>query len=169
MFFYSLVCTVCVCAVYVCPLTVLSHELVELVQRLCVFRCWVVWWVLLWTGPTLLGVGGRRLTAVTAHKRRQNGRIVHPPIQSPEQCPHALSGNGRVATAATISVCTSSPHRKRLHLQLLPSFNPSFSVHVLGGCHVDGVLPPIAEATVLVLMVLQKVMDRPQPQRATRA
>lgn len=180
MFFYSLWSLdvssvyVCVCAQCVRPLTVLSHELVELVQRLCVFRCWVVWWVLLWTGPTLLGVGGRRLTAVAAHKRRQNGWIVHPPIQSPEQCPHALGDNGRVAVTAAaataaISVCTSSPRRKRLHLQLLPSSNPSFSVHMLGGCHADGVLPPIAEATVLVLMVLQKVMDRPQPQCATRA
>ncbi len=174
MFFYSLwpldvsSVYVCVCAQRVCPLTVLSHELVELVQRLCVFRCWVVWWVPLWTGPTLLGVGGRRLTAVAAHKRRQNGGIVHPSIQSPKQCPHALGDNRRVATAA-ISVCTSSPHRKRLHLQLLHFSNPSFTVYVLGGCHADGVLPPVAEATVLVLMVLQKVVDRPQPQCATRA
>lgn len=158
---------VCVCAQCVCPLTVLSHELVELVQCLCVFTCWVVWWVPLWTGPTLLGVGGRRLTAVAAHKRRQNGRIVHPPVQSPEQRPHSLGDDGQVAAA--ISVCTSSPDRKRLHLQLLPSFNPSLSVHVLGGRHADGVLPPVAEATVLVLMVLQEVMDRSQPQCATWA
>lgn len=151
-----------------CPLTVLSHELVELVQCLCVFRRWVVWWMLLWTAPALLGVGGRRLTAVAAHKRRQNGWIVHPPIQSPEQCPHALVDNrGTVATA--ISICTSSPDRKRLHLQLLHSFDTSLFVRVLSGRHARGVLPPVAEATVLVLMVLQKIMDRSQPQCATRA
>lgn len=142
----------------------LSHELVEFVQCLCVFRCWVVWWVLLWTVPTLLGVGGRRLTAVAAHKRRQNCWVVHPAIQTPEQCPHALGNSGRAAAAA-ISICTFSPDRKGLHLQLLPSF----TVSVFGGCYADGVLAPIAEATVLVLMVLQEVMDRSQPQCATRA
>lgn len=154
--------------VCVSSLTVLSHELVELVQCLCVFRCWVVWGVLLWTGTTLLGVRGRRLTTVAAHKRRQNGRIVHPPVQSPEQCPHALGETRRMAAAtAAISISTPSPYRKRLHLQLLPSSYPSFSVHVFGGFHADGVLPSVAEAAVLVLMVLQKVMDRSQPQCTT--
>lgn len=119
--------------------------------------------MLLRTGPALLGVGGRRLTAVAAHERRQNSRIVHAPIQSPEQRPHPL-GDDRGAAAA-VSVCASSPDRKRLHLQLLPSL----SVCVLGGCHADGVLPPVAEATVLVLMVLQEVVDRSQPQSATWA
>lgn len=94
------------------PLTVLSHELVELVQRLCVFRRWVVWWMLLRTGPALLGVGGRRLAAVAAHERRQNRRVVHPPVQSPEQRPHALGDDGWAAAASAIPVCASPPDRK---------------------------------------------------------
>lgn len=156
----------CVCVQCVHPLTVLSHELVELVQCLCVFRRWVVWWVLLWTGPALLGVRRRRLTAVAAHERWQDGWIVHAPVQPPEQCPHAMGDDGWVAAAATsavISICASSPDGKRLHLQLLPSSNSPLSVHVFGGSHADGVLAPVAEATVLVLMVLQKVMNGPQP------
>lgn len=95
-----------------CPLTVLSHELVELVQCLCVFGRRVVWWMPIWTAPAVLGVGGWCLAAIAAHKRWQNGRVVHPPIQSPEQCPHALGDNRWIAAAAAISVCTSSPYRK---------------------------------------------------------
>lgn len=154
----------------VCSLTVLSHELVELVECLRVFRCWVVWRVLLWTGFRLLGVGGRRLTAVAAHKGRQNGRVVHSPVQSPKQCPHALDYSRRVSAFATaISISASSTDRKRLHLQLLPRAKPPFSVHVFGSGHADGVLPPIAEATMLVLVVLQEVVDRSQPQRVAWA
>ena len=145
----------------------LSHELVELVQRLRVFRRRVICRVLLWARPALLGVGRRRLAAVAAHEGRQDGGVVHPPVQPAEQHPHARADHSRVATAAAvIFICTSSPHRKRLHLQLLPS---SRSVRVLSGPHADGVLPTVAEATVLVLMVLQQVMDRPQPQRAIGA
>lgn len=40
---------------------------------------------------------------------------------------------------------------------------------MLSGCHGDGVLASVGEAAVLVLMVLQKVVDGSQPQRATRA
>lgn len=154
-----------------CRLTVLSHELVELVQRLCVFGCWVVGCTMLRTGLTLLGVGGRRLAAVAAHKRRQNGGVVHPAVQSPKQNAHALGYNGRVpALAAASSICAPPADRKRLHLQLLPSsYDPSLSVHVLGGRRADGMLPAVAEATVLVLMVLQEVMDRSQPQGTVRA
>lgn len=126
--------------------------------------------MLLWTGFTLLGVGGRRLTAVAAHKGRQNGRVVHSPIQSPKQRPHALGHSRRVSAFATaISIGASSTDRKRLHLQLLPASEPPFSVRVFGGGHVDGVLPPVAEATVLVLVVLQEVVDRSQPQRVAWA
>ena len=147
----------------------LSHELVELVQRLRVFRRRVICRVLLWARPALLGVGRRRLAAVAAHEGRQDGGVVHPPVQPAEQHPHARADHSRVGTAtaaAVVFICTSSPHRKRLHLQLLPS---SPSVRVLSGSHADGVLPTVAEATVLVLMVLQQVMDRPQPQRAVGA
>lgn len=145
----------------------LSHELVELVERLCVLR--VVRRVLLGAGRTLLGMGGRRLAAVAAHKRGQNGGVVHAAVQPPEQRPHALAHGGRVPAlaAAAIPVRAPPPDGKRLHLQLLPSPSP-FPVHVLGGCQADGVLPAVAEATVLVLVVLQEVVDRPQPQRAAR-
>lgn len=96
----------------------LSHELVEFIQSLRVLRRWVVWRVLLRTGPALLRVRWWRLTAVAAHKRRQDGGIVHPPIQPPQQRPHALGYNRWVATAsaatvaAVISICASSPRGK---------------------------------------------------------
>lgn len=126
--------------------------------------------MLLWTGFTLLGVGGWRLTAVAAHKGWQNGRVVHSPVQAPKQCPHALGYSGRVSAFTTaIPIGASSTDRKRLHLQLLPCSKPPFSVHVFGSGHANGVLPPVTEATMLVLVVLQEVVDRSQPQRVAWA
>lgn len=154
----------------------LSHELVELIQCLRVLGRRVVGRVLLRAGPALLGVRWWRLTAVAAHERRQDGGIVHPAIQPPQQRPHALGYNRWVATAsaATTAVAVgairaSSPRGERPHLELLASVGASLAVCLLGGARADGVLPPVAEATVLVLMVLQEVMDRPQPQRAVWA
>lgn len=134
-------------------LTVLSHELVKLGQHLSVFRRWLT---LLRTEPTLLWVRGWRLTAVAAHEGWKNSRIVHAPIQSPKQRPNSLCDN--VWVVAAISICSFFPG---LHLQLLPC---SLFVHVLIGRHADCVLPAVAEVTVLMLMVLQEVVDRPQPQ-----
>lgn len=155
---------VCVC-VSVYTLTVLAHQLVELVQCLWMFR-WVAHWVLLWTGLALLGMWGRSLAAVAAHKRWQNGGVVHPPVQPPQQSPHALRRHGRVPAIASVPFWASPPDGQRAHLQLLPASAARISVHVLGG-HGDGVLPPIAEPAVLV--VLQQVVDGPQPQCVTRA
>lgn len=119
-------------------------------------------WVLLWTGLALLGMWGRSLAAVAAHERWQNGGVVHPPVQSPQQCPHTL----RVLAVAPVPVCASPPDGQRPHLQLLPSSDAP--VPLLGG-HGDGVLTSVAESAVLVLMVLQEVVDGPQPQCVTRA
>lgn len=119
-------------------------------------------------------MGGRRLAAVAAHKRRQDGGVVHAPVEPPQKRPHALRGGaGRVvaAAAAAVPVSAPSPQMKRLHLHLLPSspVMPVVSVGVLGGRHAQGVLPAVAEATVLVLVVLQEVVDGPQPQGVSRA
>lgn len=146
-------------------LTVLPHELVKLVQRLGVLRRRVVHWVLLRTH--MLRVGRWCFTAVAAHKRWQNGGIIHAPIQSPEQCSHSLRDDGRILAAA--SVCTSPRNRKGLHLQHFHSFSVAFLVHVLSNCSVHCVLPTVAEVTVLVLMVLQEVMNWPQPQCSARS
>lgn len=65
-------------------LTVLPHELVEPVQSLRVFRRRMIWRMLLWTRAALLWMRGRRLAAVAAHKRGQDGGIVHAPVQPPQ-------------------------------------------------------------------------------------
>lgn len=123
-------------------------------------------WVLLWTGLALLGMWGRSLAAVAAHKRWQDGGVVHPPVQPPQQSPHSLCCHGRVPAIASVPICASSPSRQRTHLHLLPSSEAP--VDILGG-HGNGVLSPVAEPAVLVLMVLQQVVDRPQPQCVTWA
>ncbi|TNN37168.1 hypothetical protein EYF80_052671 [Liparis tanakae] len=115
----------------------------------------VVVWVWL-RPPALLGVRRRRLAAVAAHEGGQDGGVVHAAVQPAQQRPHAALGvAGHVAAAAA--------HGERLHLQSLPRW-PRLPVR-----HADGVLPPVAEATVLVLVVLQQVVDRPQPRRAAGA
>lgn len=106
-------------------------------------------------------MGRWSLTAVAAHERRQNSRVVHSAVQPPEQRPHAVGDDGGIPAA----VCASSGHGERLHLELLPAF----SIRVLTGRYADGVLPAVAEATVLVLMVLEEVVDGSQPHCATRA
>lgn len=75
-----------------------------------------------------------------------------------------MADNRRVTAAATttaISIATSPLDRKRPHLHLLPSSVPMF-----GGHHGDGVLTAVAEATVVVLMMLQQVVDGSQPRGA---
>lgn len=138
-------------------LTVLSHELVELVEGLSGLGPWLVRVVLLWTTR----VRWRALTPVTAHERGQDGWIVHSPVQSSQQCPHSRGHNSRVAAP---TVCVSSPYRKWLHLQLLPGLQAPFALCVLGAVHFGRVLATVAEATVLVLMSLEKAVNRSQPQ-----
>lgn len=144
-------------------LTVLGNQLVELVQRFGMFR-WVALRVLLWTGLALLGMWGWSLAAVAAHKRWQNGGVVHPSVEPPQQSRHAL--RRRVPAVASVPFCAPPPGGQRAHLQLRST--SAAPVHVLGGPG-DGVLPPVAEPAVLVLVVLQQVVDGPQPQCVTRA